>query len=832
MKTLTLREIANAIESKAENICDQKVFGVSTDTRTLKKGDIYFALKGERFDGHDFISVAEKKGAVALVCSENVESNLPVLKVPSVLKALQKLASYYRNLLNVKIIAVTGSVGKTTTKNMIAEVLSSKYKVFSTDKNFNNEIGLPKSILSLDETYEFAVLEIGMNHSGEIKTLSKISCPDIAVITNIGRAHIGNLGSEKNILSAKLEILEGLKPGGMLILNSDDKFLKNVKNENFKTVFVGLDSLNKPDLYASNIRFQQDFTYFDLNFENKSFSAEIPSVENHNICNALFAAYIGLSLGISEEYVSQSFKNYSPSPMRSEISRVGGITIIKDYYNSSPDSAAVAIENLSNYKSCGKKIAVLGEIFELGDFSAEEHFKLAEICCKKQIDHVFFIGDDFQSFKSGMVKHSDCFKTNERKLFIDSLKNYIDSKKLNPGDTILIKGSRNMKMEEIYEFLKRYLTGGEYSSFSSSTTKLYVDVNAIKYNFAQIKHYAGKNVEVMPMVKANAYGVGSDIISNLFHNCKYLAVADIQEAKAIRKTLPKTNLVIIYQPSYDDIYEIVENDCIPAVSDLEFAKKLNEESIKQNKITRVHVEIDTGHARLGIDLKDTENFAKIISKLKNIEVEGLFMHYACADTPEDSDLEFTKLQTERFCKGIDLFENTYGKVKYKHACASPGMFNSNAKLFNMVRPGYIFYGYYPCDCKINLKPALKFTSKILQIREVDAGTPISYNRRYTTNRKSKIATVAIGYSDGIFRSLYKSGSFVVNGQKAPIVGTICMDLTMIDITDIIGKVNIGDEVCIFDNVNITVDEIAENCGTIGYEIISRIAEKAERIEIF
>ena len=365
-----------------------------------------------------------------------------------------------------------------------------------------------------------------------------------------------------------------------------------------------------------------------------------------------------------------------------------------------------------------------------------------------------------------------------------------------------------------------------------------MDVNAIKYNFMQIKNAVGSAVEIMPMVKANAYGIGSDIIANLFSGCKYLAVADVKEAFSIKNVLPNANIVIIYQPSVEDIPEIVRGEFIPAVSDLDFAKKLNEEAKNSNKIIRVHEGFDTGHGRLGLNLPDISEFAKEILKLENIKVEGLFMHYSSADALEDSDIAFTKLQTKRFEQGIADFENIYGEVKYKHACAGAAIFNENAKHFNMVRPGYILYGYYPCDFlkeKVSLKPCLKFTSSILQIREVESGTPISYNRRFTTGRKTRVATIGIGYSDGIFRSLFNKknpGCFVINGQRAPIIGTICMDLTMVDITDIKGEVKVGDEVAIFDNINVTVDEMAEICGTIGYEIISRIAEKADRVETF
>ena len=838
MKALMLEEIAKAIGSKNENFENITVGNISTDTRTLKKGDLFFALKGKKRNGHDFIQIAEKKGACAVVCSEEIETSLPILKVSDTLLALQNLASYYRGKIGAKVIAVTGSTGKTTTKSMIANILSRKFKVFAANRNFNNEIGLPKSILELDDSYDFAVLEMGMNHLGEIENLSKIAKPDIAVITNIGKAHIGNLGSLENIFKAKLEILKHLKPGGTVVLNSDDEILKNFKSSEFEVLFAGLKKENNPDIFAENIKNNEFSSHFEVDFKNSKFEISLPILGKQNILNSLLASLVCLKLGFTGNEIASALECFAASPMRSEVSFVSGVKIIKDYYNASPESSKVAIENLANIKNDGKKIAILGEISELGSFSAEEHFNLAVCCCKNQIDHAFFIGEDFKSFKDGMKKHSDCFGVSERGNMLDCLKNYVSNGKIKSGDTVLIKGSRNMRMEEIYESLKRFLTGEQYIPSSLSSTRLYVDVNAIKYNFMQIKNAVGSSVEIMPMVKANAYGIGSDIIANLFSGCKYLAVADVKEAFSIKNVLPNANIVIIYQPAAEDIPEIVRGEFIPAVSDINFAKKLNEKAKNSNKIIRVHVEFDTGHGRLGLNLPEISEFAKEILKLENIKVEGLFMHYSSADALEDSDIAFTKLQTKRFEQGIADFEDIYGKVKYKHACAGAAIFNENAKHFNMVRPGYILYGYYPCDFlkeRISLKPCLKFTSSVLQIREVESGTPISYNRRFTTDRKTKVATIGIGYSDGIFRSLFNKknpGCFVINGQRAPIIGTICMDLTMIDITDIKGEVKVGDEVAIFDNINVTVDEMAEICGTIGYEIISRIAEKADRVETF
>ncbi|MDR0287593.1 MAG: alanine racemase [Clostridiales bacterium] len=844
MKNLLFSEVVSCLGVKNINVTnDFIVKGVSTDTRTLNKGDLYIALSGDNYDGHSFVSVAAQKEACAVICSKDVTTNIPVIQVENTLSALKDLATYYRNKFDIPIIAVTGSNGKTTTKNMIATILASKYKVYFTDKNYNNEIGLPRSILEMDDSYDVAVLELGMNHLGEIETLSKIAKPDIAVITNIGKAHIGNLGSQENILKAKLEILAGLKPNGLLVLNGDDKYLGKLKINTHKTAFIGTDDTRNFSLFASDINANSNPSYFTVVYDDESIPCVLPTFGKHNVTNALLALYCGLQLGISLSDAIAELKRYTVSPMRTEIALVKGITIIKDYYNSSPDSARVAIEGLATYNVKGKKIAILGEMLELGDYSNDEHFKLAEVCVDNGIDYVFFIGTDADSFKNGLVTgKGEFYQIDERTLLAKSLLNYVNSGLLNSGDVILIKGSRGMKMEEVYELLKSYINAikSDFTALPPSPTKLYVDINSVKFNYSQIKNAVGTKVEIMPMVKANAYGCGTDIIANVFRNSKYLAVADVKEAALIRRILPDANFVIIYQPFSGDIQEIVSQGYIASVSDLNFAKKMNTEAIKQSKKCKIHIEVDTGSGRLGINVNDCVDFAREVACLENLTVEGIFMHYICADSFDESDLAFTERQTKLFTKAVADIENVLGEVKFKHACAGAAIFNQKAAHFNMVRPGYMLYGYYPSEIlkeKVILKPALKYVSVIIQISEHEEGTPISYNRKFVTSRKSKIATVSVGYSDGVCRHLYNlknehNGCFVVNGQRAPIVGTICMDLTMIDITDIEGTIAVGDEVAIFDNVNVTIEEIAQICDTIGYEIISQIEDKADRVESF
>lgn len=837
MENIYLSDLCSFLQMEFVFPRDFRINKVSTDTRKIQPGDVFVALLGERYDGHDYIQAAIDKGASALVVSDEYagDCEIPVLKVPDTLKALAQLAACYRKKLNIKIIAVTGSSGKTTTKNMISKLLSTKYQVFSAYKNFNNQIGLPMSIFQLTSKHEVAVLELGMNHLGEIAELSKIAGPDIAVITNIGSAHIGNLGSVEKIRKAKLEIIEGLDPqNGLLILNSDDKHLSSAESIPYtKVLFAGTDAAKQNYIYAESMETRNDGLSFALVNEGVKTKIFIPIHGNYNINNALLAITCALQLGITAEEIKDTFRYFVNESLRNEEYMFNGIMLVKDYYNANPETMRAALATLQSYENTGKKIAILGEMDELGSFTSEEHRRLGELC-REMTDVAFFVGDSYRDFAEGCGENGHVFKTKEELSIY--LKEYIISANIGEQDVILIKGSRSIKMEDIFENLKKYLnmdySEDRFKHLPSSAVKLHVDVSAMQNNIRKIQNAVSEAVEIMPIIKANAYSCGTDIVVNAFRFCNYLAVADVKEAVFLKRIFPDKEIMILYQPDLLDIPAILESNFIVGIGYYEFAEKLNEGALADKKI-RIHVEIDTGAGRLGINPAYAGEFAEKVKELKNIVVEGLYMHYVCADSVAPDDMEYTARQTKIFAEAIQNFEDVYGQVRFKHASSSAPIFTQKQAHYNMVRPGYMIYGYYPSESlqkKITLSPALQLSTKILQIKTVPSGTFISYGRTFVTKRESVIATVAIGYADGLSRLMSNRGFFVVNGQRAPIVGRMCMDLTMLDITDIVGNVNVGDEVYVFDNINITLHDVAAWSDTIGYEVLTRIEDKVERIE--
>ena len=449
MAKFTLRQVAAYCGGQVSpTFRDITVDGVCTDSRKLQPGQLFIALKGERFDGHDFIAQALEKGAAAAI-SEREMADLPVVVVEDSLRALGDLARAYRDLLPIKVVGITGSVGKTTTKEMIADILDSTFRTSRTAGNLNNNIGLPQSVLDIPEDYQAAVLEMGMNHFHEMSYLTSIARPDIAVITNIGTMHIEHLGSREGILRAKLEILEGLKPDGRTVFNGDEPLLWNLKEYNRVTpLYFGIEN-DACDVKATDIQAVDG----GMNFRVQGFGDEmevfVPAPGIHTVYNALAAISVGYLMGVQPARMQRAMSLFHNTGMRQKIYEKNGFTIIEDCYNAGPESMEAALDVLGAYETSGNRIAVLGDMLELGVCSQAEHYRIGRLAALKA-DALFGYGKHAERYVSGAVtggmnqKRISSYSTHED--LCDALKRFAK-----PGDVLLFKGSRGMKMEKALE---------------------------------------------------------------------------------------------------------------------------------------------------------------------------------------------------------------------------------------------------------------------------------------------------------------------------------------------------------------------------------------------
>lgn len=447
MEPIKIDEILQT--TKGDLVCgniNQWIIKISTDSRQTTEGDLFIAIKGERFDGHNFIDEVIKKGACGIIISQDIKPDLSVttIKVKDTLIALGKIAAAYRQKFNIPIIAVTGSNGKTTTKEMIGHLLSQKFNTLRSRSSFNNAIGLPMTLLELNNTTQSAVVEIGMNQIGEIKNLAQIAMPTMAIITNIGESHIGYLKTKENIAREKTQLLEVLPKEGIAILNNDDEYLSNIKF-NGKLITYGI--RRKSDMTAQNLYQDTNGIRFTI---NNTYELKIPILGLQNVYNALGAVVVACELGLNFDQIKDAFLDFKAPYGRMELSSYRDVKIINDAYNANPSSVKVALETLSQIPAKGRKILVMGDMLELGELSERFHRAIAKEIISHGVNILVTIGENAgwtaaESLKQGI----EVYRCDSNDEIISKLKGMIKE-----GDVVLVKGSRRMKLEEVVEGLR------------------------------------------------------------------------------------------------------------------------------------------------------------------------------------------------------------------------------------------------------------------------------------------------------------------------------------------------------------------------------------------
>lgn len=428
------------------DLLEADITGVTINSRAVAPGFVFVAIKGERFDGHDYIEDALKAGAVCCVAERLPASGAPCILAPSTLDAFQAIAAFYRSLFDIPVVGITGSAGKTTTKELVSGVLEQKYRLLKNEGNLNNQTGVPITVFRLEKCHEAAVIEMGMNHFGEIRSLARIVRPKICVITNIGEAHIEFLGSKQGILQAKTEMLEFMEPGGHIVVNGDDPLLAALASQHSNVVTVGLGAhsfVRAEDVTDMGLC----GTRFTACFEGKRIPLYIHCPGGHMVTNALTALAVGMLSGVGEDRIQAGISAYQPMSGRMHIVEAAGITVINDAYNANPSSMAASIGILA--KAEGRKVCILGDMFELGCNEAQYHRDIGQCAADAGIDLILCVGElaghicEGAKQKCGDARH---FAGKEQ--LLDALPSLVQ-----PKDTVLVKASHGMRLDTVAEWL-------------------------------------------------------------------------------------------------------------------------------------------------------------------------------------------------------------------------------------------------------------------------------------------------------------------------------------------------------------------------------------------
>jgi alanine racemase len=766
---------------------------------------LFFALKTSKRDGHDFISDAYAKGIRNFIVSRGnvsgIENDCNYCVVEDPLKALQLISKAHRIEFNLRIIAITGSNGKTIVKEWLSEILNPEYSLVKSPKSYNSQIGVPLSVWQINESHQLGIFEAGISEPGEMQHLHEIIQPECGILTNIGPAHDENFKDREQKLKEKLELFRDCK---YLIVREEEKDLiqKYVIGLNLGEIISwGKNADNtyivKTQKIASGINIQIGDESYHVAFSDPA------SLEN--ITHCIIAARV---LNVRKNTIDVALPNIHPVPMRLEVKEAeNNCIIIDDTYNHDLAGLGVALAYLSGQYSGYKKSVIISEINQSGLEVTEQIKKLITTLSSLKLDKILLVGSSLSDHTALLPNTFVVFPDTESVLRYIRKNSFSDS-------VVLIKGARKYRFERIVQQLEKKIHG----------TRLEISLSALNHNLSVFKRMLGPNTKMMVMVKAFAYGVGSREVANFleFNKVDYLGVAYASEGVALRK-LGVRIPIFVMNPSPETLPNCFEYDLEPEIYSFHSLSQFLKEFSRQKKELPVHINIDTGMNRLGFVPEEIGQLADIIND-NNLKLASVFSHLASSD----EDRAFSLKQISDFESAFDALIMKVNQKPLKHILNSAGIVNFPEYQFDMVRLGIGLYGVNNAGLKNNpLLPIGKLVSEISQVKKVGEDDTIGYGRKGKLGREGKIATIPIGYADGFSRIFSnRRGKVLINGKSAEVVGNVCMDMIMVDITDI--EAREGDEVIIFGE-GLPIEELASLAETIPYEILTNISERVKRV---
>jgi alanine racemase len=792
---------------------------ISIDSRSLQNGPqtLFIALSGVNNDAHLYISELIEKGVQNFVVQyipENVQGKANFFVVKNTLKALQELAAYYRDLFNIPIIGLTGSNGKTIVKEWLNFLLSPDYNIIRSPKSYNSQVGVPLSVIAINEKHNLGIFEAGISTVNEMANLQKIIKPTIGVLTNIGSAH------DEGFLNLVQKIDEKLllfKDCPIIIYQKTevvDSCLTQFAAEYMmhpRKLFSWSFTDNSADVFILKKESKNDHTHIQYQYKGEIFNLEIPFSDSASIENTISCLLVLLHLEYDFNVIQNRVKLLYPVEMRLEVKNgIHNCSIIDDSYSSDFQSLKIALDFLESQKKNASKTVILSDIFQSGFSNEELYSKVAQLILDNKVNRVIGIGSTISSFAAKFA-NSRMFQNTAD--FINEIENLNFN-----NETILIKGARSFQFEEIVSLLEE----------KTHETILEINLDAITHNFNYFKSKLKPDVKMMVMVKAFGYGNGGLEIAKLLehHKVNYLGVAFADEGISLKNggiTLP----IMVLNPESTSFPSIIQYQLEPEIYSLKglnaFLKIAREKNLKDFPI---HIKIDTGMHRLGFEDNTIDELIAALKGNSTVRVQSILSHLATSDDLQHFDF---------VNKQINLFEKLSSKLMselninpIRHILNTSGISNFPDAQFNMVRLGIGLYGVSnnPAEQKY-LENVGTLKSIISQVRTIPAGDSVGYGRRFMAEQETKIATIPIGYADGISRLWGNEVGFVmIKNQKAKIVGSVCMDMLMVNVSHIDCKE--GDSVIIFGE-SPTVIEMAEALKTIPYEIMTSISQRVKRV---
>ena len=810
----TTKEIAEITQSQIIGNKNLQIHHIAFDSRniysTLKTA--FIAINTHKNSGEKYIAQAIEKG-IKIIISENFYSEyegITWIIVENSVKFLQDLAHYHIENQPIKTIGITGSNGKTIVKEWLYQCLWNEFPTVKSPKSFNSQIGLPISLLQTSEKHQVGIFEVGISKPNEMKTLEEIFSPKIGILTHIGTAHSSNFENELQLIKEKLILF---KNSEIIIYNGDnEQVCKEIKTQysDKKLISFGLKTHNDVKIICDYKDRNQEILvqYFS---EKLSFPAN--QRDEATLTNALAVICILKEFGFTNEKIVEKINNLKAVEMRLEsVNGVRNNLIINDSFNLDLDSLIIAYQFINQYNR-DEKTLVLSDIFDVKNDDVSLYHKVAEITNQQNFKQIFLVGNQISRFQE---------KFNAKTYTFSTTKELLESQQLNSieNQLILLKGARIFEFEKIKSHLE----------LQKHDTVLEINLNAILHNINVHKSLLKPETKMCAMVKAYSYGLGGYEIAEFLqhHHIDYLGVAYADEGVDLRKNGITTPILVMNpeQGSYDVIIDYNLEPEIYSLRVLElFANQLQLKGIQQKY--PIHIKVETGMHRLGFKEHEIDELVENLKKY-NVKVASIFSHLSSADVPEEDD--YTMEQIHTFQRVSSKISEALGYQPIRHILNTAGITYYSDYQFEMVRIGIGMVGISANPkVKKQLQSAVTFKTVISQISEVKQGDSIGYNRKYKAEKDTRIATIPVGYADGIPRLIGNKKGFVgIQNQKVSIVGNICMDMLMVDLQNI--KAKEGDEVIIF-NGNPTLEEFSGYCQTIPYEVLTSISRRVKRIYI-
>ncbi len=827
MDKLNGLHLAQVLHAQVEGNPSFSIDSISIDSRRIGSDALFFALKGHHVDGSQFVGSAFRNGAVACVVSQDYRGTEAgvLLRVDDPLLALQRLAAWWRDQFTGKVIAVTGSNGKTIAKDALVKILLSQRYAAGSIGSFNSQLGVPLALCRIPKEVEIAVIEAGISAPDEMERLQAIIRPDFGILTNIGLAHVAAFGRSEQIAQEKMKLFYDLPADGWLLAPAVcpevEPLLAAVPCPVYR---FGAPNGQLP--YVESRMRQHDGTTINIRFPDagnrlvllRSFSIESIA----NIEAAICAAWL---CGLSADQICSALNLHEPAQTRMEIWRSpNGLTLINDSCSSDPISVQAALRTLQQMKQPGRRaVFAFGGMRELGDYQQKEHEHIGALAAEAGVDTLaLFGGEELEDTAIGFHK----LRPNGKAMRFEGVLEMAEAIKqqLCSGDTVLFKGPRGGGIGRA----ARIITD------AMAYNRMMVDMGAIAENVAAIRRLVGPKCKILGMVKALAYGSHLDRLSTELQSIglDMLGVSTADEGVQIRQAgvnLPI--LVMLCTP--DEVDKAVQARMIPVVYSFDLVQPLAQACAKAGTVLPVHLKVDTGMGRTGVRPEQVLQLAEQVQATGWLKVAGLLSHFACADDPSED--EFTLQQIARFEQAKTALEQNGYTELCCHTAATAGAVRFPQAHYDMVRIGLGLYGCYPSEAVqplIQLTPAVTLVSRITEVREYRKGDRIGYAGSFTVPRDGyRAGILPIGYNDGLPLMLSNVGVMMVDGKPTPIVGRISMDSCAIDLTAV-PQAGVDTEVLIYGRHNggeIRPEHVAELAGTHVWELLVRTGNRVQRV---